>query len=82
LLERLPSGRDARSGGRTWLEVVAVLAIANVEVVPNDREPHRVGAIEQFAVLHGLEAEIRRDARRAPSVPAQAMTVFGLHHAV
>jgi hypothetical protein len=81
LLERLPSGRDARSGGRTWLEVVAVLAIANVEVVPNDREPHRVGAIEQFAVLHGLKAEIRRDVRRAPSVPAQAMTVFGLHHA-
>ena len=76
---RTTSGCEARSGGGAWLEVVAVLAIANVEVVPNDREPHRVGAIEQLAVFHGLEAEIRQDVRCAPSVPAQAMSVFGLH---
>ena len=58
-----------------------MLAITNVEVVPDDREPHWVGAIEQLAVFHGLEAEIGQDVRRAPSVPAQAMSVFGLHDA-
>jgi len=66
-------GRVGRSSG---LEVVAAVAVANVELVPDEREQHGMRAIEQLAVFNRLEVQFRQDVRRAPSVPAQAVPGF------
>jgi len=60
-------------------EVVASVAVAHVELVANDREPHGVSAEEKFPVHDGgVKADIGRELVRAPAVPAIVVTGFGL----
>ena len=40
------------------LEVVARAAVAHVELVSDDREPHRMNAEQQLAVLDSVTSEI------------------------
>jgi hypothetical protein len=65
--------------GPRGAEVVAVGAVAHLELVPDDGKPHRMGAEEEVTVDNGVEAEIVRDLGGATAVPAEAVTVFGFH---
>src|SRR5262249_50651620 len=92
VLERSPSGcaanhysragsssellRGAHAGQR--LEVLAIGAVTDVELVADDRKPHRVRTEQQLAVFDGVEAEIGWDRRGSAAVPAGAVTVFRL----
>ena len=71
---RLASGR-----GASWPEVLAVGAVADVELEADDWPQHRVGAVDQLAVDDCVQPEVGRDGGRAAAVPADAMTFFGGH---
>ena len=78
---RRGSGRaHARSGPclAPRLEVFAPIAVAHVELVPDDGKEHWVRAEEELAVLDGVKAELQGQVRRAPAVPAGAMADFRL----
>lgn len=72
--------RSARGRGGVGrpprLEVVAAIAVADVELVPDEREQHGMRAVEQLAVFNRLEVQFRQDVRRAPSVPAETVPGF------
>jgi hypothetical protein len=61
-------------------EVIAVPAVPHIEVVANDREQHRVGAVQQLTVFDGVETDVRRNLRRPSPVPTRAVAVFRLGH--
>lgn len=63
----------------TGLVDVAAFAIADVELVADDRPIHRVSAVSQLAVENGVIAEVFGEVSRATRVPARAMAVFGIH---
>ena len=60
-------------------EVLAVGAVADVEFIADDREPHRVCTEQQVAVFDRVRADIDRDFSCAPAVPARTMTCFRFH---
>ena len=60
------------------LEVVTCGAIADVELVADDRKPHRVRAEQELAVFDGMGAEVGGESGRAAAVPARAMTKLRL----
>ena len=62
------------------LEIVAGGAVADVELVADDRKPHGVGAEQQLAVFDGVEARVVGNVRRPAAVPADAVTIFGSVH--
>ena len=73
-LEKRGAVASAFSGLRgPPLEVVAGLAVTNVEIVPNDWEEHRVRAKEQVPVLDGVDGELQREVRGTARVPAGAV---------
>ena len=80
LLRRCESIRLS-TGLAPRLEDVAPLAVPQIELVTDDREEHRVRAVQQLAVHDGVDAESGGQAGRASAVPAQSMTVFGFHEA-
>jgi hypothetical protein len=57
---------------------VAAVAVADVELIPHDREHHRVGAVQKLAVFDGLEVHVRDNVRGAVAVPTQLVADFGL----
>src|SRR5215510_11720672 len=61
-------------------EVVAPFTVAYVELVPHDREEHRVRTVQQLAVLDRVESDIEGDVGRTAAVPARAVTRFGVFH--
>ena len=65
-----------RIGGSTRLEVVAAIAVSHVELVADEGEQHRMGAIEQLAVFNRLEVQFGQDVRGTPSVPTQTVPGF------
>ena len=67
---RLPSRRADR------LEIIAVRAAPDVELIADDRKPHRVRAVQQLAVFDGVKTDVRGDVAGAPPVPAGAMACF------
>ena len=56
------------------LVIVAGRAIADVELVADDRKPHRVRAEQELAVFDGVKAEVDGEIRSAAAVPTGAMT--------
>jgi len=70
------ASRRGGVGGSPRLEVAAAIAVADVELVPDEREQHGMRAVEQLAVFNRLEVQFRQDIRRAPSVPAEAVLGF------
>ena len=60
------------------LEIIAAHAVPDVEPVADHRVPHRVGAIKERPVFHGLKGDVSEDVGRPPPVPAGALPVFGL----
>jgi hypothetical protein len=69
----------SRSRGPLRAEHVALVAVADVELVSHDRIEQRVGAEQQLAVDDGVQSRIRRDVIGAATVPTQSMAVFGFH---
>jgi diadenosine tetraphosphatase ApaH/serine/threonine PP2A family protein phosphatase len=72
-------------GWAVWLpgpEDITFLAIADVELVANDRPHEGMSAEEQLAVDDGVDARIVGNLRRPAPVPAAAMTFFGVHGGV
>ena len=65
--------------GSTGTEVVAIGAVADVELVAHDGPQHRMGAVYELAVYDGMETQVGRDGDRAAAVPTDAMTFFGGH---
>ena len=57
-------------------EILAAGAVAHVELTSHDREPHRVRAEKQFAVLDRVAADVARQFARAAAVPARAVDAF------
>jgi hypothetical protein len=76
LTRREKTVRSERLAGanRPLAEIVAPVAVPHIEEEPDDREKHRMGAIQQLAVLGGLEAQFRKYLGGAPTVPAETMT--------
>jgi hypothetical protein len=72
---RSASGRGG-VGSSPRLEVVAAIAVADVELVPDEREQHGMRAIQQLAVFNRLEVQFRQDVSRAPSVPTETVPGF------
>src|SRR5207244_4364411 len=62
-------------------EVLTVSAITHVELIPDNREPHRMRAEEQLTVFDRVRPEVRWDVRRPAAVPARPMACFRLVHA-
>jgi hypothetical protein len=68
------------NGQRTGrAKVVALGAVADVELGADDRPQHRMGAVDELAVDDGVEAHVGRDGDRSAAVPTDAMTFFGGH---
>jgi hypothetical protein len=65
-----------RIGSSPRLEVVAAIAVADVELVPDEGEQHGMRAIQQLAVFNRLEVQFRQDVSRAPSVPTETVPGF------
>lgn len=63
-------------GGAPRLEVIAAIAIADVELIPHEGKQHGVRAIQQLPVFDRLEVQLGKDVRRAPSVPAETVAGF------
>jgi hypothetical protein len=59
-------------------EILTGVAVANVELVADDRKPHRVGAEQEAPVFDCVKADIRGDSGRAPAIPARAVSRFRL----
>src|SRR5919199_810520 len=57
-------------------EVLAAVAVAHIELIADDGEPHRVRAKEQLAVFDCVQTDVGRQRRRAAAVPAGAMASF------
>jgi len=70
------ASRRGGVGGSPRLEVAAAIAVADVELVPDEREQHGMRAVEQLAVFNRLEVQFRQDVRRAPSVPTETVPGF------
>ena len=76
---------EMRSGIRERpyrFEVFAGFAVADVELVADHRKPHRMGAVQQLAVLDRMKADVSREVGRPAAVPARAMARLGLHYFV
>src|SRR5690349_22441617 len=58
-------------------EVVAGRAVSDVELMADDGEPHRMGAVQELPVFDCVAADIGRNLNGAPRVPARAMPRFG-----
>ena len=66
-------GFCARSAQRACLDraiVVAVVAVADVEVITDDGQHHRVCAVDEEAVFDGVRGEVARNVRGPAAVPA------------
>ena len=78
----LPRSEARFRGGRVrpdlrhprGLVIVAGRAIADVELVADDRKPHWVRAEQELAVFDGVKAEVDGEIGSAAAVPAGAMT--------
>ena len=46
-------------------------------MIPDDRKHHRVGAIQERAILHCLIVHVGDNVRRALTVPAKLVSNFG-----
>ena len=57
-------------------EIVAAGAAPDVELVPDDRKPHRMRAVEKLAVSDGVESDVDREVGGSAAVPADAMSRF------
>jgi hypothetical protein len=60
------------------LERIAVLAVADIEPIPDDGEHHRVRAIQKLTVFDGLEVHVGEDVRGAMTIPAKFVANFRL----
>jgi hypothetical protein len=68
-----------RGAARTaWLERVTPLAIADIEMIPDHREHHRVRAVQKLTVFGRLEVHLGQDVRGTMAVPAMLVSNFGL----
>ena len=74
--ESRSAGRGRRIDRSAGLEVVAAVAIADVELVPDERKQHGMGAVEQLSVFNRLEIQFGLDVRHAPSVPTETVPGF------
>jgi hypothetical protein len=61
-------------------EVLAPVAIPHVELISNDREPHRVSTVQKLAILDRVEPEVQGNVRGPASVPARPVPHFRLRH--
>lgn len=68
--------RDA--AGTARLERIAALAVADIELVPDDGEQHRVRAIQKLTIFDRLEVHGGKDVRRAMAIPAKLLANFRL----
>jgi hypothetical protein len=64
----------------TRAEVLASLAVADVELTADDREQHRVCTVQKLAVFDGVKSEVGRDLGRPTPIPARTVAVLGLGH--
>jgi hypothetical protein len=71
-----------RTGLAPRLEDIAPFAITKIELIADDREEHRVGAIEQLAVHDGVDAKVHGQVDGATAVPTETMAVFRFHEAL
>ena len=70
----------ARTDASDRLVVVAAGAVADVELIADDGEPHGMRAKQQVTVLDRVEADVAREVRGPAAVPAHAVTIFrGFH---
>jgi hypothetical protein len=67
-----------RAARTARLERIAPPAVTDIEVIPDHREHHRVGAVQQLAVLDSLEVHVGEDVGRAMAVPTRLVAGFGL----
>src|SRR5580692_4076274 len=68
------------SGLEPGVEVLAIRATADIELVAHDGKPHRVGAVQEEAVFDRVEPDILRDGGGAAAIPARAMACFRFGH--
>lgn len=61
------------------LEVVALDAAADVELITDHRKPHRMRAVQQLAVRDGVMADVMGNRVGAAAVPAGTMSGFWIH---
>lgn len=54
-------------------EELTIVAITHVELVADDRKPHRVRTIEQLPVFYCVKADVDGDVRRPAAIPTGAM---------
>ena len=61
-------------------EIVAPIAVPDIELIADDGEEHGMGTIKKVPVLDGVETDIGRKLWRSSPVPARAVKVFRLGH--
>jgi hypothetical protein len=64
------------AAGTTRLERVAPLAVADIKVIPDHREHHRVRAVQQVTIFDGLKVHLGEDGRGALAIPAKPVADF------
>ena len=75
--EHFSGPREAGSGrGFGRAVILAGCAVSDVEVIADDRKPHRVDAEKQLPVRDGVKADVRRDLLGSPAIPARTMARF------
>src|SRR5882757_7749894 len=74
-------GRRLRTLGLSaGSKVVTIGAVPDVELVAHDREPHRMGAVEDLSVFDGHEPKIGGNIGSPAAVPTGPVLNFRLVH--
>jgi hypothetical protein len=58
------------------LVILTPVTIADIEMMPHDGKPHRMGAVQEFAILDRVAADIGGEFAGTPSVPAGPVHSF------
>ena len=74
----------ARRGDRLFgrPEVVTEGAVSDIELIPDDGEPHRMNAEKEFGVFDRMKGKVGWNVRCAAAVPAGAMARFRFNHRI
>jgi hypothetical protein len=59
-------------------KILTSVTVPDVELIPDDREPHGVSAVQKLTVFDRVETEVQRDVWRPTSVPARPVPHFRL----
>jgi len=54
-------------------EELTIVAITHVELVADDRKPHRVRTVEQLSIFYCVKADIDGNVGRPAAIPTGAM---------